>query len=86
MPAALLSIDWLSSEDTGANVAVPQKAITLKVDYIDEAGDPRSWQGTRNFPNILTLMPTEVRNKFFKEMVTAIAAVELGIETWDSYR
>lgn len=64
---------------TGANVQVPQHSLTLRFQWIDNAGV--SHEGTRTvlFPNVLALLPADYVADKIKEMLIDYARSDLGV-------
>lgn len=87
MARSIDEINITNFVNTGLTTAFSRYTFTLEIKYTDDAGVKRTHgPQTYTFPNDLTAMPLAVRRAFAEKMITAVARVTLGIDTWEMYQ
>jgi len=80
MPPREVNVYTSNWQATGVNVSVPQYMLTVRFQWIDQAG--ASHEGTRTvlFPNVLAQLPAVYVAERMTEMLLAYARQALGVD------
>jgi hypothetical protein len=65
---------------TGTNVQVPQYEQTIRIEWVDDAGEARKAQRTVRFPNVLANIPARRPKEYVEAMLMREARILAGID------
>ena len=72
---------WTSGwRATGTNVPVPQYEMTIRLEWVTDAGESREAQRTVRFPNVLAGIPARRLKAYVEDMLMAEARILAGID------
>jgi hypothetical protein len=72
---------WLSAwQATGVSPRVDQYTSNLRIEWIDDAGAARAWEGVLTFPNDLADLPVAWVKEALHDLALRAARKKLGID------
>jgi len=70
--------DWTND---GVTVPVPRYSVNLRVEWIDEDGNPCVNEEVRRFPNELAGVPLKRMREYMHDIILSEVRIKLGIDS-----